>query len=257
MTSRELFEAYRRMFATAEDGVVCWWYTGVSYVALEHRPEIPVCQIAAIMTYRTETVSSDVFRVHWSEIGVFTHPVTGESSGTWENPLTGAVVQAPRSFFEGPGVYTVRAADHGIQLEVKQPGALVEELRVTFEECGDRFGFSQLERKTRSYPDASGAIPSLEIQPGLRALTELEFFTTKAALTRPRSEPLPVYGVYRFTLSGIPDWMGFAALPGSTRTLGSITRADHGQRVNPRAWRLLEERFPREIVTPTVLPSVS
>jgi hypothetical protein len=46
------------------------------------------------------------------------------------------------------------------------PGARVDELRVEFEEYGDRFAFLRLERKARRYPDASGTIPSVETRPG-------------------------------------------------------------------------------------------
>ena len=87
VSSKERFSIYRRMFATADDGVVSWWYSGLSYVTLPDQPEIPLSQISAIMTYRTETVSASAFRVHWSEIGVFSSPVTGEEPGPWTNMM--------------------------------------------------------------------------------------------------------------------------------------------------------------------------
>lgn len=250
MNAREKFDTYRRMFATPEDSVVCWWYTGMSYVGLPEHPDIPISQVAAIMTFRTESVSADVFRIHWSEIGVFTNAVTGEVPSTWTNPVTGALVDVPKSFFEGPGVYTVRADEDGVRLDVEQPGARIHELRVDFRRSGDRVAFVQLERKQRGYPRPDGTLPSLAHQPGLDALTELEFFTSASELAKPPGEELRVQGTYRFTLSGIPAWLGFGDLPGYTRTLGSITRARPGERVNAQAWRMLEERFPTEITDP-------
>lgn len=256
MNAREKFEAYRRMFATADDSVVCWWYTGTSYVGLAGQPDIPISQVSAIMTYRTETVSADVFRVHWSEIGVFTHPVTGEVPSVWTNPVTGARVEVPKGFVEGPGLYTALADDEGVRLEADQPGARIRELRVNFQVSGDRISFIQLERKERGYPRPDGTLPSITLKPGLDALTELKFFACKSELTRHPSEGLRVHGAYRFTLSGIPAWLGFGNLPGYTRTLGSITRARPGERVNAAAWKLLEKSFPSQIVDPRALHPV-
>jgi hypothetical protein len=44
--------------------------------------------------------------------------------------------------------------------------------------------------------------------------------------------------------------MGFAELKGVTRTVGAITRARPGVRLNARAWALLEQQFPRELADP-------
>jgi len=250
VSSKERFSIYRRMFATADDGLVSWWYSGVSYVILPDQPEIPMSQISAIMTYRTETVSASAFRVHWSEIGVFSSPVTGEEPGPWTNPVTGTIIEPPKTFQEGPGVYAVYATDDGVRLELEQPSALVHELGVHFLESADRVGFLQHERKQRGYPRPDGSLPALESTAGLHAFTELGFFANRADLARPATADFPVQGTYRFTLSGIPPWMGFGSATGTTRTLGSITRARPGERLNPRAWGRMEAAFPLQIRDP-------
>ena len=57
VTSGEIFEAYRRMFATGEDGEVCWWYSGWTFVSIDGYPDIPLSQVVAVMTYRTRTLA--------------------------------------------------------------------------------------------------------------------------------------------------------------------------------------------------------
>jgi hypothetical protein len=250
MSPRDRFAAYRMVFATADDGVVCWWYSGNSYVVLPGQPDIPISQIAAIMTYRTETLSPDAFRVHWSEIGVFTNPVTGEEPESWTNSVTGILVQPPKTFQEGPGAYVVYRHEEGVRLELDQPSARIEELRVDFHESADRFAFVQVERKQRGFPRPDGKLPPLDPTPGTSAVTELAFYARTRDLAKPPAEPLRIQGAYRFTLSAIPRWMGFGELQGRTRTIGAITRARPGERLNSSAWRMMEQHFPREIVDP-------
>ena len=245
------FDMYRRTFATADDGLVCWWYSGLSYVVLPDQPEIPLLQVAAIMTYRTQTLSPDAFCVHWSEIGVFLDPVTGGPLRSWTNPVTGATVEPPHSFAEGPGKYTVSRTDDGVRLELEQPHARIMELAVAFDDDGSRFAFTQSERKVRGYPGPDGTLPPADSPLSFEGRTKLRFAADKDALL-PNSDCKPlVQGTYRFTLAGIPPWTGFQAVPGGvTRTLGSITRARPGERVNGAAWAMLQQRFPLEIEDP-------
>ncbi len=245
------FDMYRRTFATADDGLVCWWYSGMSYVVLPGQPEIPLLQIVAIMTYRTTTESPDTFCVHWSEIGVFLDPLTGGPLTSWTNPVTGLTVEPPQSFAEGPGKYTVHRTDDGVGLQLEQPHARIVELAVAFDDGDGRFAFTQRERKVRGYPGPDGTLPPADSPASFEGLTELRFATPKDGLRADGNCEPSVQGTYRFTLAGIPPWTGFQAVPGGvTRTLGSITRARPGERLNPGAWALLQQRFPGDIEHP-------
>ena len=107
MNALDQYRAYRRIIAAPDDTAVCWWYSGWTALEIEGYPDLPMSQIVAIMTYRAETLSPERFRIHWSEVGVFRDPVTGELPLRWTNPLSGAQIDMPQRFREGPGAYTI------------------------------------------------------------------------------------------------------------------------------------------------------
>jgi hypothetical protein len=253
IAAAQRFLAYRRMFATADDGVVNWWFSGMTYALLEGQPEIPIAQVCAIMTYRTETLAADAFRVHWSEIGVLFDPVTHELPRARRNPVTGDRIDMQPTFSEGPGSYVVHATADGVRVELDQPSARVQGVEVCFAESAQRFSFVQHERKQRGYARAEGTLPPMASSAFFDAHTELAFYALKSDLARPAQLELPVGASYRFSMAGIPPWMGFGALKGATRTVGAITRAPLGIRVNPRAWALLEEHLPQDLANPPAL----
>ena len=250
MNSSELFDAYRRMIATPDDSVVNWWYSGWTFIQIEGQPEFPLMQIMAIMTYRAETLTNKSFRIHWSEIGVFKDPATGELPTEWLNPLTGARVQPPRTFQEGPGSSTVTSTANGLQLEIVQPHATLRDAEVRFELAHGRLGFTQRERKIRGFPAADGTLPPPGSPGGFESTTELSFFASVDELSRPAGR-LAVQGVYSFTLLGLPPWLGFGEITGRTVTRGRITRGAPAQKLDASAWQRLAELFPDQISNPT------
>jgi hypothetical protein len=251
MKSSDYFQAYRRMLATADDGIVDWWYSGWTFVRIEGQPEIPLMQITAIMTYRTETLAADRFRIHWSEIGVFRDPSTGEVPTEWVNPVTGAVVRPPVTFQEGPGSYTATATPNGVQLDIVQPNATVRSTQISFNVAFGRLAILQEERKQRGFPATDGKLPPPGSSAGFEGVTQLSFSASLADLARPAAQSLAVQGSYVFTLMGLVPWMGFGALTGRTITRGRITRAAPGHKLDALAWQRLAERFADEIASPT------
>ena len=250
MEPKDYFRAYRNMIATADDSVVNWWYSGWTFVQIPGEPEIPIMQVTAIMTYRTETLADNVFRVHWSEIGAFRDPATGEVPGEWHNPLSGALVLPPKSFVEGPGTLTVTATPIGVQLEIVQPHATVQETSVNFDVVHGRLKVTQQERKLRGFPAADGRLPPPGSASGSEGITELCFFAEVARLAHPEVESVPVQGTYSFLLKGLVPWMGFGNLAGQTVTRGLISRAPPGHQLDAAAWQRLATLFPEEIDNP-------
>lgn len=242
MTPREIFETYRRMFATPADGAVCWWYSGWTFVALEGHPEIPLSQVVAVMTYRTQSLPDGRFRVDWSEVGVFRDPSTGALPGRWTNPVTGRVIDMPQSFSEGPGSYVVAPGDGTVQLELVQPNARLLELRVEFHPGPERCWFRQIERKVRGFPRPDGSLPPPGSPSGFESLTELAFYADSRAADAP--DPGSTQGTYAFRLGGIPPWMGFGELAGTTTTRGCITKARPGERLDRESADRLASIFP-------------
>lgn len=251
MEPKDYFRAYRRMIATVDDAVVNWWYSGWTFVQIAGQPEIPLMQVIAIMTYRTQTLSADAFRVHWSEIGAFQDPATGEAPDEWCNPLTGAVVRPPKSFVEGPGTLTVTATPSGVQLEIVQPHATVREASVGFDTAHGRLKVTQRERKLRGFPAIDGRLPPPGSASGFEGMTELCFFSDVARLAQPDTQLLPVQATYSFVLMGLVPWMGFGNLTGKTVTRGLISRAQPAHQLDAAAWERLAALFPDEIVNPT------
>ena len=63
MADLDALDAYRRMFATAEDGLAAWWYFGTSFIDIGDYSTIPVLHIETLMVYKTVTLSPDAFRM--------------------------------------------------------------------------------------------------------------------------------------------------------------------------------------------------
>jgi hypothetical protein len=244
MNEAETLQAYRRMVATPDDSSVDWWYAGWTFVEIDGHPEIPLMSVTAIMSYRTETLDARRFRIHWSEIGIFRDPATGEAPREWVNPVTGKRIAPPRQFEEGPGAYIVSAAGASVALELLQPHAHVHALGARMREESGRIYVNQVERKWRGFPLADGSLPAPGSAAGFEAVTQLSFFASAADSRGTGNAFVPCQGTYLFTLSGVPGWMGFGERAGRTITRGVITKAPPGVPLDPVSYRRLGATFP-------------
>lgn len=243
--------AYRRMFNTASDGLSAWWYFGTAFVELEGFPSLPVIQAETLMIYRTSTLSEDAFRMDWWEIGYLRDPVTGEVAKTWTNPVTGAVVDAPDRFEEGPAHFMVSRAGEGLHLELTQAHAAVERVDVSFTEDGDRIWLEQTERKVRGFPLPDGTMPSLDSGDVSAARTTLCISAQRKDLAR---EDAASSGAYAFELSRPPGWMGLAGRPGVAVTRGVMVKAPLDSPINPIGWARLQSLFPDRFAGERIVP---
>lgn len=249
MDAVQSLHAYRRMLAAPDDSAVCWWYSGWTFVEIAGHGEIPLSSVVAIMRYDTETRSNAGCKIRWSEIGAFRNPATSQPPERWTNPVTGLSVQIPRSFEEGPGSYTIALAPGPgtVALTLEQPFAEVRELSAHIRRDGDRVFIVQTERKVRGFPLADGSLPPPGSASGFEAETILSFFAAAGDALADRGEFVPCQGIYRFTLSGIPPWMGFGALQGRTVTRGVISKSLPGAAIDPTGRELLAQIFPTKI----------
>jgi hypothetical protein len=233
----------------AGEGEMCWWYAGVSVVEWPDTPPMPIARVVAIMTYRVEDVSADAFRIRWSEVGCFYDlrsgaPLAQQRDPQWRNPLTGALVAAPVSFREGPGTYTATANDSTPLLALEQPHAEVQDLSVQLDEQQGRLRLLQVERKYRGFPQPDGSLTRLGSGLGFEGCTELCFYADARAQA---SAPwLEVDATYRFTLAGVPAWMGFpsAERRGRTVTTGGIFKARTDEVLDAGACQVLRQLYP-------------
>jgi hypothetical protein len=246
----DALDAYRRMFAGAEDGLSAWWYLGNMRVEMENFPAIPVLHVETVMVYRTTTLSPDSFRMDWWEIGYMRDPVTGEIAKSWTNPITGKVVPAPQKFEEGPARFIISRADNGIKLELIQAHARVQSVEAVFTESEGRILLVQTEKKVRGFPLPNGEMPSLDSDGVSPALTRLNLFSSRADLTGayPASS-----GSYDFELAP-PPWMGFGDMKGRSITQGVMVKTPMQERINPTGWARLQALFPEHFDGENIVP---
>ena len=233
--------AYRRMFATATDGVAAWWYFGTAFAEIPGYLSLPVIQAETLMIYKTTTLSADAFRMDWWEIGYMRDLATGEIARAWTNPLTGATVAAPQKFEEGPAHFLIARDGAGLKLELTQAHARIERVDVVFSEADGRVLLEQTERKVRGFPLPDGSMPSLDSADVSAARTTLSIQAARADLVNPSA---PCSGAYDFELRKPPGWMGFGDRPGTAMTRGAMVKAGLNEQINPIAWRRLQQLFP-------------
>jgi hypothetical protein len=232
-------QTYRKIFASAADEEVCWWYFGFMYAELPGWPQLPVMQTATIMVYRTETVSDQEVKIRYREIGYFRDPITGAMPEVWVNPVTGTTVDAARSFREGPSCYTVRQTGAGVELSLEQAHAHVTGLDAAITSHGERIMLTQNEYKARGFPGPDGRMSAATSN----GHTTLSFFANARDI-RSNLPSVAATGTYRFTLDKLPIWLGFGDAGGQATVVGLIRKAAPTERVSPHCWGVMRELFP-------------
>ena len=205
--------AYRRTLTSAGPEPTAWWYLGTTSFVTEGYPEIIVNHVETVMMYKAEPLvahagTCGAFRVPWWEIGMFRDAITGEPASMWINPLTGAEIDAPRTFEEGPSGYTIGpdSDGNGIFLtDAIQAFAQMDHAEVTVTEVDGRVCITQTEEKLRSFPGRDG-IPDLDAGQGTRSKTVLQWFADAADLAGD-APSVASTGLYSFTI-GAPPWLG-------------------------------------------------
>ena len=176
-------------------------------------------------------------------------------STEWVNPLTGAKVEAARSFEEGPSGYTIRRAgigNGGIALtDAVQAFAQLDKAEITVAESEGRVCVTQIEEKLRSFPGRDG-IPDLDRGEGTRSRTVLQWFADAADLAGD-APSVPSTGLYSFTI-GAPPWLGMNGRAGTFAVKGLMHKAPLETPLNPRGWADLKTLFPHYFDGDTIQP---
>lgn len=245
-------DIYRRTLTSRDPEPTAWWYLGTTTFAAPDHPEIIVNHVETVMLYRAEPLEGGAFRVPWWEIGLFRDAITGEIASDWTNPLTGAVMNAARTFEEGPSGYTIRPQGEGIALtDAVQALARLDKAEVTVTETNGRVCVTQVEEKVRSFPGRDG-IPDLDQGQGTRSRTVLQWFADAADLAGD-APSVPSTGLYSFTI-GAPPWLGMEGREGIFAVKGLMHKAPLETPLNPRGWADLKTLFPHYFDGDTILP---
>ena len=207
---------------------------------IEEYPTLPVLHIETLMIYNTTTLSDKAFRMDWWEIGYMRDPTTGEIARQWLNPITGALVDCPDRFEEGPSHFIIEQAGAALEVSLVQAHARIESVEVNFTTQGGRVFLEQTERKVRGFPLPDGSMPSLDSDQVSSARTMLSVFASQDDLAKNSAHSS---GAYEFELAP-PAWMGFGGRPGRSITRGIMVKAGMNHQLNPLAWQRMKALFP-------------
>ena len=250
-------EVYRRTLTSRGPEPTAWWYLGTTTYATPDHPEIIVNHVETVMIYKAEPLDIDdsvggAFRVPWWEIGMFRDAITGEPASEWTNPLTGEIIDAARTFEEGPSGYSIRPDGEGVALtDAKQAFARLDKATVSVADRHGRICVTQTEEKVRSFPGRDG-IPDLDAGQGTRSKTVLQWFADAADLASD-APSVPSTGLYSFEI-GAPPWLGMGDRPGLFSVKGLMHKASLDAPLNPRGWAELKTLFPHYFDGDTILP---
>ena len=161
-----IFDAYRKLFATTTNENVCWWYCGVVSAEFEIVGDMPRFQAETIMVFNTETPNADTLKITWKEIGYFRNIATGEIADAWFNPFTGKNEARSKSFEDGPAEYTVTRNGNDVVVVLTQNHALIEKVKLVTSVADGQISFIQTEDKTRTYQRADGSWPDVQSSEG-------------------------------------------------------------------------------------------
>lgn len=245
-------DIYRRTLTSRGPEPTAWWYLGTTTFVADGHPEIIVNHVETVMIYKAEPLNEGAFRVPWWEIGMFRDAISGEPASQWTNPLTGAVIDAPRIFEEGPSGYTIRRAGAGIELvDAKQAFAQMDHAVLSVTRDAGRVCVTQVEEKLRSFPGRDG-IPDLDAGQGTRSRTVLQWFADADELAGD-GDSVASTGLYSFTI-GAPPWLGMDGRPGVFSVKGLMHKAPLETPLNPRGWAELKTLFPHYFDGDRILP---
>ena len=205
---RDRLTAIAKLRGATDSRLVIGYVVGMRYAVPEHKA-IPMMGILAATFSQYRRISDDAFEARALEIAHFTDPATGEPLEKWKNPVTGAVVDVPRTRM-GPSTITLTADG----LTVANPSGEASGLKLNHVflppvVVGDNVWITEQ--------------INVDGPPGPQPFVYNELTTfhgSKVALDDPARATLPTLVQYQSLITYRP-WMGFGDTPGHTIARGS------------------------------------
>ncbi|MCC5795231.1 MAG: DUF1838 family protein [Chromatiales bacterium] len=212
----DLLQALVKMRGATDDRLVISFVIGTRYAVPEHNA-IPMLGILAATFSQYRRVDDDTWAARALEVAYFTDLQTGQLLETWENPVTGRVVEVPQVRM-GPSDIIVTA--DGLRVPTPSGEAAGLELRHSFNPAvvvGDHVWVTEDIR-----------VDSGTAGPGGRPFVYNEMSTYQAsldALSDPALATVPTQVQYHSLITYRP-WMGFGDSPGHTIAHGAGARVE-------------------------------
>ena len=237
----DLFNAYRKMFASLDDELVVWWYCGGVVSQRQGVGTVPHVQAETLMVYRTRDAGADRFTIDWTEVGYFRDITTGQPLQGWFNPFTQLTEPYPKSFVDGPATFTVQRTATGVDVQLVQHNARIDGVQLVASVNEASVGLVQTETKTRTFHRPDGSLPPLDSPDATQIETVLSVWSPRGAVDDAAVRNAPGHGFYRSGSRGAGAGGTWAA----TVVSGTMCKGRPDERVNPQAWDRLLQQFPQ------------
>lgn len=210
------------------------WVIGTRYAVLDHKA-VPMLGILAATFSQYRRLDADAFEAHALEVAYFTDLETGKLLQTWENPVTGKVVEVPQTRM-GPSRILMRAEG----LEVPRPSGEAAGMRIRhhFTEPVQFQGRVWISEEIRVASDAPKADGN-----AFRYNEMTTYESSLADLNDPEVSAAPVNVQFQSLVTFRP-WMGFGDVQGHTTARGFGGRAARIEDLPPYYLDLTEQYHP-------------
>ncbi|KAK6063558.1 hypothetical protein SCUP234_13347 [Seiridium cupressi] len=228
----DTFTAFKKVFLSAKNDTLAWWYMGLSMPVPDGLPWAPGIKSQTIQAWRTQQLSPTRFRADWSEIIILADFQSGEDASSYYNPMSGVNATVPNYYYDGPITYYYEKNGSDISVEMIQPAANITKVSVTSGLYNDtRVLFRQVEDKIKS---GSHLVSTLI---GVGDLEDVRSCKTN----------VPARGYYAASINGtISSIFGYpSGTQGQTLITGNMDKGGASDPLQyPALWEHYQEMFP-------------
>lgn len=207
---RDRLTALAKMRGSTDGSLTIGWVIGERYAVVDNKA-IPMVGILAGTFSQYRRRDADTFEARALEVAYFTDLETGRLLDTWENPVTGKIVEVPQTRM-GPSLILMRAEG----LEIPNPAG--EAAGMTIRHHFD----DPIQLHGRVWVTEEIRVASEPRQPGGKGFRYNEMTTYESRLddlNDPEMTSAPVNVQFQSLVTFRP-WMGFGDTPGHTMARG-------------------------------------
>lgn len=228
-----LLTAFVKMRGATDGSLGLGWIIGTRYAAVDSRVT-PLFNLLANTFFKFTRVNDTTFEMRTLEVAYYTDLATGKLLDTWENPLTGKVVEVPQtrmgprivplspSGFDYNAVPRMRTMDANNTI---QPAVVM----------GDDVWITD-ESKIVGNPTPSG-------EAGFRYTGITTYSAKVSELAKPDLVTVPAMIQYE-SLVGFSDWLGMDGIDGTTIGRSAGRRVNRIEDLPPYYLELTEKYHP-------------